>query len=165
MPNPNPRTDQLEKHRFKPGTINSPGRPKGIRKREQSEAHEQILRSPLFPKIRKRFIEGGYIVPPGATIADGISVALAIKALAGDVAAAKELRESAEGKARIRVEVEDKTKQQPRLVVVFENVPGQEEKRIALERFLAPPPDEPKPAIDVAVEAALDDVKVEEKSE
>ena len=141
-----------------------PGRPKGIRKREQSEAHEQILRSPLFPKIRRRFIEGGYIVPPGATIADGIAVALAIKALAGDVAAAKELREATEGKARIRVEVEDKTKQQPRLVVVFENVPGQEEKRIALERFLAPP-DEPKPAIDVAVAAAVDDVKKEESGQ
>src|SRR5262249_13133594 len=112
MANPNPRTDHLKATRFKPGHPGLGGRP---RKRPQSEAHEEFLRSPLLPVMRLKFQNAGLKIPANATNADGISIALGLRALRGDVNAGKELRESVEGKSKIRVELEDQTQHAPRL--------------------------------------------------
>jgi hypothetical protein len=143
MANPHPVTTGLKP--FQHGNPGGPGRP---RKRPQSEAHEEFLRSPLLQKERIRFANAGYHLPKNATNADGITLAMGLKAMRGDVNAGKELRESVEGKSKIRVEIEDQTKQVPRLVVVFE---GNQPTKESIVEAITPQLPEP---IDVRIEAA-----------
>lgn len=90
---------------FQPGVSGNPaGRP---RKRPQSEANDELLRSEV-PEIMRTSMNKGMgkeVLAKGATWADAIAYGLARKAVAGDSAAAKELRESVEGKSVQRVEL------------------------------------------------------------
>jgi Family of unknown function (DUF5681) len=98
MANAKGNADVVKEYRFKPGQSGNPlGRP---RKRPQSEANDERLRSLLDNATR---IKMG--LPVGATQADGISWMLVEKAKRGDVFAAKELRESVEGKSVQRHEL------------------------------------------------------------
>lgn len=93
---------------LKPWGPNNPppigGRP---RKRPQSEANEELLRSEI-PEVMRLSMNKGMgkeVLKKGACWADAIAYGLARKAVAGDSAAAKELRESVEGKSVQRVEL------------------------------------------------------------
>jgi hypothetical protein len=88
----------------------SPGRP---RKRPSSEANEDFLRMEIPEAWRRAMnsvsVDGVKtqveILKPGATFADAISYGLGKKAMLGDPACAKELRESVEGRSVQRVEL------------------------------------------------------------
>lgn len=88
----------------------SPGRP---RKRPQSEANDDLLRMEIPESMLRQLntvMQNGravqmQILKAGATWADAIAYGLAKKAVMGDATAAKELRESVEGKSVQRVEL------------------------------------------------------------
>ena len=82
---------------FEKGNPGGPGRP---RKRPVSEAYDDHVRELLPTEVRVAMK-----LKPGATWADAIAVGLARKAVAGDVGAAKEIREAVEGKATQRIEL------------------------------------------------------------
>ncbi len=98
-------SDAFLAQQFKPGQSgNLAGRP---RKRPQSEANEELLRSEV-PEIMRVSMNKGMgkeVLKKGACWADAIAYGLARKAVAGDSTAAKELRESVEGKSLMRFEV------------------------------------------------------------
>jgi hypothetical protein len=93
----NPRGNPQNLTPFQPGHVGMGGRP---RRRPQSEAHDQRLRAPLDNETRIKMK-----LAPGATQADAISWMLVEKAKRGSVLAAKELRESVEGKSTQRFEL------------------------------------------------------------
>jgi hypothetical protein len=84
-------------HLFKPGNPGGPGRP---RKRPQSEAYDSVLQMELPMEVCRAMK-----LEKGSTWADAIAIAIARKAITGDVAAAKEMREAVEGKATQRIEL------------------------------------------------------------
>ena len=90
---------------WQPGQSGNPhGRP---RKRPQSEANEELLRAEV-PEVMRVSMNKGMgkeVLKKGACWADAIAYGLARKAVAGDATAAKELRESVEGKSVQRVEL------------------------------------------------------------
>jgi hypothetical protein len=107
--------------RFKPGAEwrgNPGGRPP---KRPQSEANDALLRMPASAEVVVALREFG--LKPGATVADVVAVCLYREALKGNVQAAKELRESVEGKSVARVELLTQEEKTIELAVVFDNVP------------------------------------------
>lgn len=96
---------------WKPGQSGNPkGRPK---KRPQSEAYSRLVRSEipheLIPILNRIVVrdqpKSMKLLEPGDTWAEAIGIGLMKKAIAGDVPAAKELRESIEGKSTQRVEI------------------------------------------------------------
>jgi hypothetical protein len=95
MANPHPIINV--KDQFKKGNPGGPGAP---RKRPQSEANEERLRLELPEDVRCMLKLWKH-----ATYADAIALQLSRKAIKGDVLAAKELRESVEGRSVQRVEV------------------------------------------------------------
>jgi Family of unknown function (DUF5681) len=96
-----------EATRFKPGQSGNPGgRPKMA---ALSRACRELLAVPLPDD------------PQGRTYAEAIAEALARKALAGDIRAAQELGDRAEGRARQAIEIEH-----TRLREAFERMSGEE---------------------------------------
>jgi len=76
------------------------------RKRPQSEANDAFLRKVYPEKMRRAMNAGiGEVLEPGCTWGDAISFGLGKKAVRGDSHAAKELRESVEGKSVARYEI------------------------------------------------------------
>jgi len=101
MANIAPKTDHLKATQFKPGHPGSGGRP---RKRPLTESHDDLLRTEVPPAILRALAPMG--IKKGATWAEAISLSLAHQAVVkGNVLAAKEMRESTEGKAPQRIEV------------------------------------------------------------
>ena len=101
MANPNPQTAHLKP--FKPGQSGNPaGRP---RKRPVSEAYDDWLREPVSKAQIALLRSKGISVPLNATNADIVARAQGNQAIAGNVNAAKELREAVEGKAPQRIEI------------------------------------------------------------
>jgi hypothetical protein len=105
--------DHLVQTRFKPGVSGNPtGRP---RKRPASEAYDDLLRMEIPDKMRHAMNQSLGDPPPlkkGATWADAMALGVMKRALTGDAAAAKELREGVEGKSTQRIELappEDRT--------------------------------------------------------
>ena len=125
MANPHPRIDQIVATQFKPG---NPGGPGGKRKRPMSEANDDLLRleipAEMLDSLNMAVVHGVKknmkILKPGATWADAIAYGLVKKALLGEVPAAKELRESVEGKSTQRIELISHEDRQVELSVVFE---------------------------------------------
>jgi Family of unknown function (DUF5681) len=108
--------DRIKDFRFQPGVSGNPkGRP---RKRPVTESHEDRLRSPLEAETRRKMK-----LPEGATQADAISWMLVEKAKRGDVAAAKELRESVEGKSVMRHEISSPSNRAWVVEVCYEPLP------------------------------------------
>ena len=94
------------------------------------------------------------ILKPGATFADAIAYGLSKKAMAGDATAAKELRESVEGKSVQRVEITSPEDRGFEVRVTFE-MP-----------FIKPKPEPAIPAIaDQVIEATAAQLEDETKSE
>ena len=93
----------LEPGKWKPGQSGNPGG--RSRKRPQSEANEDLLRSEIPPMMLAAMNKNGRILRAHATWADAIALGLGRKAVAGDSACAKELRESVEGKSVQRIEL------------------------------------------------------------
>jgi hypothetical protein len=123
-----PNADHLEKFRFKPGCAPGPGAP---RRRPLSEAADERLRTVLPEELRvqlsvivvngvKRQIGG---LPKGSTYADAIVWGLTKKAIQGDKDCAKELRESAEGRSSMRIELLPQADREILLQVEFEDSP------------------------------------------
>ena len=111
---------------WKPGESGNPaGRP---RKRPLSDSHEELLRSIAPPEIRNALNQRGARLDKTATWSDCISYSLGRKAIAGDVTAAKELRESVEGKSTQRIELAHLGERQELLVVYAEPLEAQEQR-------------------------------------
>ena len=95
----------FKEHQFKPGDAwrgNAGGRP---RRRPQSDANMELLRSPLPEFLRRAINNRGILLEKNCTWAQAIAVSMGKKALAGHPEAAKELRESTEGRAMQRIEM------------------------------------------------------------
>jgi hypothetical protein len=129
---------------FKPGNPGGPGAP---RKRPMSEANDDLLRmeipEDMLRGLNMAVIAGVRkdmkILKPGATWADAIAYGLVKKALLGEVPAAKELRESVEGKSTQRIELISHEDKQVELSVVFETAFGQRNvERVIEQREPAP---------------------------
>jgi hypothetical protein len=92
---------------WKKGQSGNPaGRPKGSRNRPMSDRAESFIET-LFPKKLKALIEEklGEKLPKRFTWGDAVTMRLGLSgAIEGDTTAARELRESIEGKARQRIE-------------------------------------------------------------
>ena len=133
----------------------SPGR---SRKRPQSEANDDLLRTEIPDAWRKAMnsvmMDGRKqnveILKKGATFADAIAYGLAKKAMIGDATAAKELRESVEGKSVQRVELSSPEDKGFEVRVTFEP-PNKQVKDTAGK------------VIEATVISALEDSKEEEK--
>ena len=83
---------------FAPGQSGNPGgRPK---RRLITYRYEQIVEAPLLDRDRRKLR-----LAKGATYGDAIALAVAQSAIAGDMPAAREMREAIEGKATQRVEL------------------------------------------------------------
>jgi hypothetical protein len=96
--NPNPKTEHLKATQFKPGQSGNPsGRPK---KKPVSERYAESIEMPLPENIRKQLG-----LKPGATWGDAVAMGTIRSAVKGNQAAAKELREGIEGKAREQIEL------------------------------------------------------------
>jgi hypothetical protein len=156
--NPNPRTDHLLEHQFKPG---NPGGPGGKRKRPVSEANDDLLRLEIpvemLDSLNMAIVHGVKrnmkVLKPGATWADAIAYGLVKKAVQGEVPAAKELRESVEGKSTQRIELISHEDRQVELSVVFENAVAPRNPnvdRIIERRTSTPMTDAAKKAIIIA---------------
>ena len=68
-----------------------------------SDVYARIASEPISESIRKTLKRNGVSLPPGATFAEALATRVWMKALAGDLAAAKEIRETTEGKTGQRV--------------------------------------------------------------
>lgn len=116
MANANPNTST----RFQignPGNPNAIGRP---RKRPVTEAHDDLLRLQVPQDIALAMRKYG--LKPNATWADAISLGLARQAIAGNVAAAKELTDRVEGKATQRIELLSHEDRSVEITVQFEQM-------------------------------------------
>jgi len=80
---------------------NPSGRPKRL---PISEIYALFAPEPIPESIRKMMKRRGVPIEPGATFADTLALQMWTKAMAGDPKAAKEIRESIEGKAGQRPE-------------------------------------------------------------
>lgn len=141
MANSNPKTDHLVPTQFKPGHVPSPeSGPK--RKRPMSEANDDLLRQEIPEEMLlglNTAVIGGVrknmkILKKGATWADAIAYGLVKQALLGQVPAAKELRESVEGKATQRIELISQEDKQIELSVIFESAIGKNVERVIESR-------------------------------
>jgi hypothetical protein len=112
----------IQPHQFKAGepSANPGGRP---RKRIMSQAYENFLAQLCEPAVRLALK-----LPANATYADAVATGLGRRAMRGDAAAAKELREAIEGKATQRIEIAGEN--QLELVVRFEPPIGLRPKKI-----------------------------------
>jgi hypothetical protein len=118
MANPNPRIDQLETYQFKKGqpSANPTGRPK---KRPVSEEAAKLMGEEAPPEIVRKYVRIG--ARQGDTWARIMVLARAVEALRhGGTFAHKELRESIEGKASQRIELQSREDNQIKIVVVFD---------------------------------------------
>src|SRR6266403_1671857 len=97
----------------------SPGRP---RKRPMSEANDDLLRRAAPPQVVLALCKLG--LPKDATNADVLALCLFREGLAGNVYAVKELRESTEGRAPLRVELLGREDVEINIAVSFEHVIG-----------------------------------------
>jgi hypothetical protein len=140
---------------WKPGEhVPGAGRP---RKRPQSEANDERLREvlpePMRVALNKMSIGGAplrsELLKKGATWADAIALGLSKKALQGDSFAAKELRESVEGKSVQRFELGAPEDRGFSVSVSFEPLPEKLQKKLGGE------------VIDVTPEPELEDPKSE----
>lgn len=134
---------------WQPGQSGNPnGRP---RKRPLSEAHDDVLRMELPMEVRVAMK-----LKAGATWADAIALGIARKAVAGDVSAAKEMREAVEGKATQRIELVTPEDRGFDVNVRFEAaVPERRIERAVEERVIE--------AVAVVAATQLDDEKESEK--
>lgn len=113
----------------------SPGRP---RKRPQSEAYEEWLRTEIPPHKVAAFRAEGIILKKGATNADMVAMAMGKEAIKGNVNAAKEMRESVEGKATQRIEMSHADGRAPEFVVMYATpIPGEDLDTEEAQRRLA----------------------------
>jgi len=97
---PPSRTAGIERYQFKPGQSGNPGgRP---RRKPISERYEYLAEVPLLEDVRLLLQLG-----PGSTYADAAAIQQFRAAIKGDTSAMREIRESIEGKATIRVADED----------------------------------------------------------
>lgn len=88
---------------FAPGKSGNPGgRP---RKRVLSGAYEDWLRMKVDAATLLKLREKGHRIPENATNADLVALRTGQEALAGNVLAAKEMREACEGKPGMRFEL------------------------------------------------------------
>jgi hypothetical protein len=78
---------------------NPTGRPKRL---PISDTYALFAPEPIPESIRKAMKRRGIPVEPGATFADALVLQVWMKAMYGDPKAAKEVRESIEGKAGLR---------------------------------------------------------------
>jgi len=111
---------------WKPGQS---GNPEGRRrKRPLTEAYDELLRMVMPDAMRKQLnlakVDGVMrdmkILGPGATWAEGIAIGQIRKAMLGEVASAKELREATEGKSTQRIELLSQEDRTVTLVRVFD---------------------------------------------
>ena len=78
---------------------NPSGRPKRL---PISDTYALFVSEPIPESIRKAMRKRGVNLEPGATFAEAVCLQMLMKAMAGDPKAAKEIRESIEGKAAQR---------------------------------------------------------------
>jgi hypothetical protein len=78
---------------------NPSGRPKRL---PISDTYALFALEPIPESIRQAMKRRGIPIEPGATFADALVLQMWVKAMAGDPKAAKEIRESIEGKAAQR---------------------------------------------------------------
>jgi hypothetical protein len=116
------REKNLGPHRFKVGNPGGPGAP---RKRPQSEANEAMLRRVMPEKVRNSMNAGlnEPYLQKGSSNADGVSFALLKRAWTGDANAARELRESVEGKSVARHEISGPDNRKWVVEVCYEPLP------------------------------------------
>ena len=81
------------------GSPNPSGRPKRL---PISDTYALFAREPIPESVRKAMRKRGVNLEPGATFAEAVCLQMLMKAMAGDPKAAKEIRESVEGKAAQR---------------------------------------------------------------
>jgi hypothetical protein len=93
--------EHIVKHQFKPGQS---GNPSGRHPRPLSDAYAKLMAEKADPKLVTAWRKFG--AKPGATNADIVSICLLRSAVRGKPEAAKELREGIEGKAPMRVQLE-----------------------------------------------------------
>src|SRR5882757_6065559 len=98
---------------------NPSGRPKRL---PISDTYALFAPEPIPESIRKAMKRRGIPIEPGATFADALVLQMWVKAMAGDPKAAKEIRESIEGKAAQRpADPGDKDPVEFRVVYTREN--------------------------------------------
>ena len=98
----------------------SPGRPP---KRPVSAAYEAWLRMPIDSERLAKFKADGITFRKGATNADVMAFSMGQKAIRGDVAAAKEIREGVQGKAPQEITV-NSDRQSEFIVMYATPIPG-----------------------------------------
>jgi hypothetical protein len=98
---------------------NPSGRPRRL---PISDVYAKLAAEPVPPSIRGILKRDGVTLPPDATLADALATRMFLRAIAGDCVAAKEIRESIEGKAGQRIEPRDAV-DEIRLVVVESKAP------------------------------------------
>jgi hypothetical protein len=99
----------------------SPGAP---RKRALSGAYDAVLRQPLPAEFRAALLRANIRLPKNASWSDAIALSMARAALKANVLAAKELREGAEGRASMRIEM-SRDDPAPQFVIAYAGpVPG-----------------------------------------
>src|SRR2546423_1749008 len=127
---------------LKPYRAGESGNPGGRpRKRPQSEASDDLLRSTIPEVLRTSMNKGmgNDVLKKGATWADAIAYGLARKAIAGDAAAAKELADRVEGKPTQRIELTRTEDCTPEFVVVYATqIPGARTIDVKPEKELPP---------------------------
>ena len=108
--------ENIEPHKFQKGQSGNPaGRPKGSRNR--STIMKEILEMAAVQSVKdhQKIVMGNDFQPD--TVADQIAAAIVMKALGGDVAAFKELMDSAYGKLTDKVENQHSFTQMGRVTV------------------------------------------------
>lgn len=108
---------------------NPSGRPKRL---PISDTYALFAPEPIPESIRRAMRKRGVNLEPGATFAEAVCLQMLIKAMAGDPKAAKEIRESIEGKAGQRPA--DPRDKEP---VIYEVVYTREEKNFSPKPNLA----------------------------
>ena len=78
---------------------NPSGRPKRL---PISDTYESLADEPIPDSVRKILKQNGVTLEPGMTFAQALAMRIWMRALSGDQTAAKELRESMEGKSAQR---------------------------------------------------------------
>jgi uncharacterized protein DUF5681 len=107
---------------WKPGQAspNPSGRPRRL---PISDIYAKLAAEPVPPSIHKILERDGVTLSPDATLADALATRMFLRAIAGDCVAAREIRESIEGKAGQRIEPRDAVDREIRLRVTYSKAP------------------------------------------
>ena len=113
--------ENLKPWKWKPGQSGNPsGRPK---KKPITDAYERLAKKRLPKRFRDKLIAEGFSVPLKATFADAVAFAQYGKALTGESANAREIREAQEGKAMQNVELAGSGGGPLRIIVSYDDAP------------------------------------------